>query len=107
MLESGKTFGGWFLNVRLEANNYLIFILRIVFLFGYYLILPYGILWGTYNLGQYFSFSIEVLFYFYGMILLFVFFFYLINILVLLIKGRALYDNIIKVRYISTISIKK
>lgn len=105
-LLKGQTIAGKFLNVKIQYDKYKIIkdFLRILFLYLYYLIIPFKIM----NLSNKIVIKLNIqthesiLFY---MIVIFVIFVYLIvNIIHLMTKHKTYYDNLFKIKYISTIN---
>lgn len=103
--KNGETLGGRFLNVRLEFHKYrLIKIsLRIVFLYVYY----FGSLFITIAFALFITERLNLEFleasWLYILTMISILLFYLINALALVKDKKIYYDNLFKVKYISTI----
>lgn len=102
---NGQTLGSKFLNVRLEFSNHKIIrtTLRIVFIFAYYFVLPFGFIYVTSYITNFINVgSIELVYLYFGYLIMLLLF-YPINILIIIIKKQIFYDKLFKVTYKSTI----
>ena len=100
-----QTIGSKFLNVKLEYPNHR-FIrngLRIIFIYIYYIFIPYRLMLGVMIISYYLNLSSVQLFLLYLLILIIILTFYISNIFVLLKKKTIYYDNIFQCKYISTL----
>lgn len=105
IIQNGQTLGSKFLNVRLEFYNHKVImtILRIIFIFAYYFVLPFGFIYVTAYLTNFVNLSSVELVYLYLGYLFMLLLFYPINILIIIIKKKIFYDKLFKVTYKSTI----
>ena len=78
-------------------------ILRIIFIFAYYFVLPFGFIYVTAYLTNFVNLSSVELVYLYLGYLFMLLLFYPINILIIIIKKKIFYDKLFKVTYKSTI----
>lgn len=105
ILINGQTLGSKFLNVRIEFPNHKIIrtILRIIFIFAYYFVLPFGFIYVTSYITNFINLgSIELVYLYFGYLIMLLLF-YPINILIIIIKKQIFYDKLFKVTYKSTI----
>lgn len=105
VVKNGQTFGSKFLNVRIEFPNHKIIrtMLRIIFLFSYYFVLPFGFIYVTSYITNLINLNTIKLVYLYFGYLIMLLLFYPINMLIIIIRKKIFYDKIFKVIYISTI----
>lgn len=100
-IKNGQTMGSYFLQVRLEFNNYkfIKILLRNIFLFTYYFGIPIALMFIIDLVDL--SSLIKVWIYLISPFIIGLF--YLINILLLIITKKMFYDHLFQVNYINTI----
>lgn len=105
LVKKGKTLGSGFLNVKIEYENLKLIrsLLRSVFLFVYYFLLPYWLLVGTFLLVNHLGADAKISIYFYLASFLIILLFYFVNGIILITKKKNFYDKIFKFTYRSTI----
>ncbi len=104
-INKGKTLGGAFLNVKLEFPNIrlLRLMLRAVFIYLYYFGMPYLFMFMITKLSNYLKLNDIEEIYLFLISIFIVMLFYLINIIIVWKNRVIYYDNIFKVKYVSTI----
>lgn len=104
-LSNGTTLGSKFLNVRLEYENYRLLrnTLRIIFLYIYYFLFPLGLLYITTCLIRYLDLTTQESIWLYLMTFGSILLFYMMHLFIIIKDKKIYYDNIFKVKYISTI----
>ena len=105
LLKKDKTLGSSFLNVKIEYKNvrFLRSILRNLFLYFYYFLLPFWLVVGTYLLIRHLDVTTTISIYFYLASFQSILLFYFMNTLILIIKKQHFYDKLFKCTYKSTI----
>lgn len=101
----GKTIASNFLNVRVTFPNmtFIRLILKNIFNYLYYFILPFCILWVGMIIVNNLDLSAVSSIWVYLTCFVIIILFYLVNIFILLKNGRIYYDKVFKITYLSTI----
>lgn len=108
MINHDQTIGSKFLNIKFSTPKLkgLYFLFRIVAIYIYWIIIPFGsISLSTFVINA-FSFSDVEIMAVYFIDFIFFFFFYLLSIINLLSGKKMFYDRFTKVEYVSTIKVK-
>ena len=102
---NGKTIASNFLNVRVTFQNmkFIRLILKNIFNYFYYFLLPIFILTIVENIVNNINLSTISSIWIYLGSFIFIIFFYIINIFLLLKNGKIYYDKVFKITYLSTI----
>lgn len=103
---NGTTLGSKFLNVKLEYQNHKLIrsVLRIIFLYIYYLYVPYKLIFIVPFLKEFLSLEASITIWLLILCLITLFVFYAGNIFTILKKKTIYYDNLFKVKYKNTIN---
>lgn len=106
--KDGMTLGSKFLNVRLEFSKYRLIkiTLRIMFLYAYYFGSLFIIVAGVSFIKTRLNLEFSESFWLYVLTIIIIFMFHLMNIFCLIKNKKIFYDNIFKVKYISTIKME-
>lgn len=105
----GKTVGSNFLNYKMVFRNLpaLRIPFRILFMICYYIVVPTFLFFGAHYFSRTLAFSKNEAIFLYGFLLVFLLFFYLIQMIRLVRGKKAIYDELLGVRFQSTILEKR
>ena len=108
VINKNATLGMRFLNMKMEYKKWGIFfnILRYLFLYIYYCLIPLAIMMFITFIKNYFNLQ-SFTFILYGSGLIFILLFYLINFIIILLYKKSFYDKLFGFKYISTINLIK
>ncbi len=108
IFRGNATIGMRFLNVKMEYRRlgFIFNILRYLFLWFYYFVIPIGILFASVYLRNYYSLQ-SITFVLYGSALFIVLIYYLIHFILLLKNKRMYYDKLFGFQFVSTISLEE
>ena len=101
------TIGMKFLNIKMEYKklDFIFNILRYLFLWLYYFLIPLGLVKFTMYVHNYFDLQ-NITFLLYVSIVMFIIFFYFIHFILLVKNKKIYYDQLFKIKFVSTISAK-
>ena len=103
-INKNATIGMKFLNVKMEYKrlDFIFNLLRYLFIYLYYVLLPIGMMIGVSILKNYFD-LVNYTFLLYGIAFLVIMLFYLVNAIILLKKKKMFYDKLGGFQFVSTI----